>query len=70
MSILYEITGFQADSHNLSFWDGYGDIEGLGAENPARRDDKTQKNNIQPQTSNSESIIVEPPSISITNTPA
>ena len=37
MSILYEVTGYQAESDNFQFWDNYGDFEDLGDQNLIRR---------------------------------
>lgn len=42
MSILYEITGYQAESDNFEFWDNYGDFEELGDDNLIRNDKNEQ----------------------------
>ena len=47
MSILYEITGYQAESDNFEFWDNYGDFEDL------TRRAKTEEEEIQTLTENS-----------------
>lgn len=46
MSILYEVTGYQAESDNFQFWDNYGDFEDLGDQNLIRRD-KIEEVNMQ-----------------------
>ena len=42
MGILYEVTGFQAESANYEFWDQYQDFEELGNENLIRTDKDEQ----------------------------
>ena len=38
LSILFETTGFQADSENFEFWENYRDFDELGGENLVRND--------------------------------
>jgi len=46
MSILYEVTGYQAESENFQFWDNYGDFEDLSDQIINRRD-KIEEENMQ-----------------------
>ena len=38
LSILYETTGFQAESENFQFWENYKDFEELGQSKLVRED--------------------------------
>ena len=38
MGILYEVTGFQAESQNFEYWDNYQDFEELGESKLVRQD--------------------------------
>ena len=42
LSILYEVTGFQAESDNFEFWENYQDFEELG-EGKLVREDKDEE---------------------------
>ena len=42
LSILYETTGFQAESDNFQFWENYQDFEELGSVNLVRQDKNEQ----------------------------
>ena len=42
LSILYEVTGYQAESQNFSYWENYADFEELG-ETKLTRDDKNEQ---------------------------
>ena len=43
MAILYEVTGFQTESHNFQFWDNYRDFEELGETKLVRNDKNEEK---------------------------
>ena len=47
LSILYEVTGFQAESDNYQYWDNYKDFEELGESNLIRDDKDEQKIAVQ-----------------------
>ena len=42
LSILYEVTGFRAESENFQYWDNYADFEELG-ETKLTREDRDEK---------------------------
>ena len=42
LSILYEVTGFQAESENYAYWENYQDFEELGEDKLVRRDKNEQ----------------------------
>ena len=43
LSILYEITGFQAESQNFEFWTAYNDFEELGEAKLVRKGMNSEK---------------------------
>ena len=43
MRILYEVTGFKAESDNFKFWENYGDFEELGGSDNLVREDKNEE---------------------------
>ena len=61
LSILYEITGYQAESENREFWDGYGDdfeLKGLRQSSRLRKVETNRDNQNQSRDAIEESCSI------------
>ena len=62
LSILYEVTGYMAESDNFQYWDNYADFEDLG-DTKLTRDDKDEHLIATSRNKNKKAVVFEEESL-------